>query len=173
MLKLKKIFLLTLISFITQFSYGQWITETIDSPFDGSFKQSKVKSSTGDILVMEAGTSKLKDGTITKRPVIALFSNYFCDDKTSVDFVLTVNDINKKYKLSAIKSKNSTIYFLTGHHTTGTSLWASNNVWTEEFTNDFKNASKCFIRVNQDYCKNDIFVFDFSNSDKAYDFIME
>jgi len=76
-----------------------------------------------------------------------------------LNFVLTVNGVFKKYVLRGKKSNDSRIYFFEG-------------IWTDEFTKDFKSASKCSIRVNQDYCNDDYYIFNFSGSTAAYNFII-
>ena len=43
-------------------------------------------------------------------------------------------------------------------------------MWTDEFIKDFKSASKCFIRVQYQWCDYH-YQFDFSGSAAAYDFI--
>jgi hypothetical protein len=57
------------------------------------------------------------------------------------------------------KSKDSQCYYFDG------------SIWTEEFIADFKNASKCSIRVNQSHCQNDYYTFNMSGSTAAYNFI--
>ena len=75
-----------------------------------------------------------------------------------IDFILVVNGKNKKYKLSG-KSED------------GRMCSFDESIWTDEFIKDFKSASKCSIRVNQDYCIDYYYQFDFSGSTAAYDFI--
>lgn len=137
---------------IASLSYGQWTYKTIKSDFDGSFKKAFTETNNYGYLVMEAGTT-------SSAPFFAIKGSYFCDDKTSIDFVLTVNGEPKRYVLDASKSSDSSLYYF------------NDEIWTDEFISDFKNATKCLIRVNQEYCRDDYYVFNMRNSSAAYNFI--
>ena len=109
--------------------------------------------------MMEVGETTYNDTIKINRPFLALGGSYFCDDYTYIDFVLVVNGANKKYELIGTKSSDSRMYYF------------DESIWTDEFIKDFKNASKCSIRVNQDYCTDDYYQFVFSGSTNAYNFI--
>lgn len=98
---------------------------------------------------------------IEKIPFLVLSGLYFCDDYTSIDFVLVNNGISKKYELSAIKSRDSRLYYF------------NEFIWTDGFIKNFKSASKCLIRVNQDFCTDDYYQFNFSGSGQAFNFIIK
>jgi hypothetical protein len=102
---------------------------------------------------------KLCNIKVIKIPSLYLHGSYFCDNETYIDFVLVVAGINVNYKISATKSKNSEIYFF------------DDSTWSDEFIKDFKNASKCMIRVNQNYCRSDYYEFNMSGSTSAFNFI--
>lgn len=143
--------IITLAMFATTFmSFGQWTYKSIKSDFDGTFKKAYTETSNSGYLMLEKGESA---------PFFALKGSYFCDDTTIVDLIFVCNGVNKKYQLSAIKSKDGRLYYF------------SEDAWTEEFTIDFKSASRCLIRVNQSYCTSDYYEFKMTNSSAAYDFI--
>ena len=137
---------------MTSVVFGQWTYKTINSKSDGSFKKAYTKTNNGGYLVMEVGDSAYNS------PFLSLWGSCFCD-ASYIDFVLVVNGVNKKYKLIGIRSRDGRAYYF------------NTSIWTDEFIKDFKSASKCSIRVNQDYCTDDYYQFDFSGSAAAYDFI--
>ena len=151
--------IMTLIMLFTMVSYGQWTYKTINSEFDGSFKKAYTQTNNGGYLMMEVGNSTYNDTIEVKRPFLALKGTYFCDDYTQIDFVLVVNGVNKKYDLRGTKSNDSRMYYF------------DDGIWTDEFINDFKSASSCSLRVNQDYCTNDYYKFNMSGSTSAFNFI--
>jgi hypothetical protein len=151
---MKKLFLLLTIV-ATNFTFGQWTSKTITSDFDGSFKKAYTQNSGSGRLIMESATEDYPHA-----PFFALSGSYFCDDTGDIDFVLVVGLEKKQYSFKATKSKDSRMYYF------------NENVWTEEFITDFKTASKCLIRVNQDYCTNDYYEFNMSGSAQAYNFLI-
>jgi hypothetical protein len=161
---MKKVNVLVLTLFMcltTIMTHGQWTYKTINSDFDGAFKKAYTEINNGGYLMMEVGTSSNDDTIQIIVPFFALSGSYFCDDYTNIDFVFIVNGINKKYELTGIKSSDSKLYFF------------NESIWTNEFIKDFKSASKCSIRVNQDYCEDDYYQFNFSGSTNAYNFIVK
>ena len=156
---MKKIKLLALLMCISTFTFGQWVYRTINSEFDGVFKKAYTNTNNRGFLLMEVGESTFVDSVEIKRPFLALQGSYFCDETTIVDFVLVVNGVNKKYELLGSKSSDSRLYYF------------DESIWTDEFTKDFKTASKCSIRVNQEHCTDDYYVFNFYSSKAAYNFI--
>lgn len=156
---MKHIFFVISFLLFTTLTFGQWTYKTINSEFDGTFKKAYTKTNGGGYLVMEVG-EPIDNGTIKiNRPFLVLMGTYFCDDYAFVDIVFFVNGINKKHELFGIKSRNGEMYYF------------DESIWTDEFINDFKGATKCSIRVNQDYCRNDYYQFNFSGSTAAYNFI--
>ena len=152
MKKVKLMMMTLMMCLMTSVVFGQWTCLTIGSEFDGTFKKAYTETNNRGYLMMEEGDSAYNS------PFLSLWGSYFCDDYTYIDFVLVVNGVNKKYKLAG-KSFDGRMY------------WFDESIWTDEFIKDFKSASKCSIRVNQDYCTDDYYQFDFSGSAEAYDFI--
>jgi hypothetical protein len=147
---MKKI-ILSVAMLATTLCFSQWTTKTIDSQFDGKFKKAYTKTSNNGFLAMEKGEVQ---------PFFYLRGSYFCDDTAEIDIVFEVNGQNKKHTIYATKSKDSNVYYF------------EESSWTENFISDFKNAHICYIRVNQEYCQDDYYVFNMSGSTAAYNFIM-
>lgn len=154
-----KFIITTLLICITHLSFGQWTYRTINSEFDGTFKKAYTNINNRGFLLMEVGESTYNDTIEIKRPFLALQGSYFCDEITTIDFVLIINGVNKKYELLGKKSNDSQFYYF------------DESIWTDEFINDFNAASKCSIRVNQNYCRDDYYIFNFAGSKKAYNYI--
>lgn len=142
-------------------AYGQWTYKTINSDFDGYFKKAYTKESNSGHLIMEEGDPYIKDGVKVNRPFLAIKGSYYCDDYANIDFVFVVDGVNVKYTLKGTKTKDSSIYYF------------DESIWTDEFIKDFQSASKCLVRVNQDYCQDDYYEFSFSGSTAAYNFIVK
>ncbi len=153
-----KLMMIALMMCLSTFSFGQWSFKVINSEFDGEFKKATTETYNNGYLTMEV-RDPLYNNKFLYKPFLALIGSYFCDDYTYIDIVLIVNDVNKKYKLKGTKSRDSRMYYF------------DESIWTDEFIKDFKGASRCSIRVNQDYCQDDYYMFNFSNSEKAYSFI--
>ena len=136
--------------------FGQWTYKTINSKSDGSFKKAYTKTNNRGYLVMEVGDSTYNDTIKSNIPFLSLWGSSFCD-ASYIDFVLVVNGENKKYKLTGRAFANRIYYF-------------DESIWTDEFIKDFKSASTCSIRV-QNQCHDYHYQFDFSGSTAAYDFI--
>ena len=158
-MKIVKLTMMTLMMcLMTSVVFGQWAYKTTNSEFDDPSKIAYTETNNRGRLMMAVGGSTYIGTTKINRPILALGGSYFCDDYTYVDFILVVNGENKKYKLIGRAFTNRMYYF-------------DESIWTDEFIKDFKSASKCSIRVNQDYCTDDYYQFDFSGSTAAYDFI--
>ena len=156
MKKVKLMMTTLMMCLMTSVVFGQWTYKTINSKSDGSFKKAYTKTNNRGYLVMEVGDS-VYNGTIkSNSPFLSLWGSCFCD-ASYIDFVLVVNGENKKYKLTGRAFDNSVYYF-------------DESMWTDEFIKDFKSASKCFIRVQYQWCDYH-YQFDFSGSAAAYDFI--
>jgi len=135
----------------TFMSFAQWTYKNVNSDFDGTFKKAYTQINNNGFLGME------KDD----KPFLFLYGTYFCDDTAYVDLVFHVNGNKKLYSLYVTKSTDSHYYYF------------EKDIWTEEFTKDFKDASKCYIRVNQSHCTKDYYQFIMTNSSAAYNFINE
>lgn len=150
MKKVKLMMTTLMMCLMTSVVFGQWTYKTINSKSDGSFKKAYTKTNNRGYLVMEVGDSAYNS------PFLSLWGSCFCD-ASYIDFVLVVNGENKKYKLTGRAFDNSVYYF-------------DESMWTDEFIKDFKSASKCFIRVQYQWCDYH-YQFDFSGSAAAYNFI--
>lgn len=159
MKKVKLMMTTLMMCLMTSVVFGQWTYKTINSKSDGSFKKAYTKTNNRGYLVMEVGDSTYNDTIKSNIPFLSLWTrrrSSFCD-VSYIDFVLVVNGENKKYKLTGRAFDNSVYYF-------------DESMWTDEFIKDFKSASKCFIRVQYQWCDYH-YQFDFSGSAAAYDFI--
>jgi len=136
-------------------SFGQWTHKVIDSDFDGKFKKAYTQSNNRGWLMME------KSSTAEATPFLALAGSYFCDATTFVDIVFLVGGEKHQYKLYALKSTDSRMYYF------------MDDIWTDDFTAHFKAASKCMIRVNQEHCTDDYYTLNMSGSSAAYNFIVK
>ena len=156
MKKVKLMMTTLMMCLMTSVVFGQWTYE-MDTDYYRVYPHAYTET-IGFGLEMEDITTHIGTTKIN-RPILYLRGSYFCDDYIYIDFVLVVNGVNKKYKLIGIRSRDGRMY------------WFDESIWTDEFIKDFKSASKCSIRVNQDYCTDDYYQFDFSGSAAAYDFI--
>ena len=94
-----------------------------------------------------------------KYPKLALAGSFFCDEHTDIDLIFVVNGIKKHYNIAAYLTSDHRLYIF------------YSDIWTKEFIDDFKKASNCKIRVNQSYCRDEYYIFNFTNSAKAYEFL--
>lgn len=95
-----------------------------------------------------------------KFPIMYLRGSYFCDDIVSVDFILTVSGVDKKYQIEGLKSSNNETLFF------------DDNIFTDKaFRVDFLASSKVKIRVNESYCTTEYYTFLMGSSTAAYNFI--
>ena len=159
MKKVKLMMMTLMMCLMTSVVFGQWTEKTINSKPDGPVKKAHTKTNNGGYLVMEVGDSTYNDTIKSNIPFLSLWTrrrSSFCD-VSYIDFVLVVNGENKKYKLTGRAFANSVYYF-------------DESIWTDEFIKDFKSASKCFIRVQYQWCDYH-YQFDFSGSAAAYDYI--
>jgi hypothetical protein len=137
---------------ISMIGYSQWTFKTIKSDFDGTFKKAFTETNNSGYLFLEEGFNK-------ESIFFGLRGSYFCEESTHIDIVFKINGQNKKYQLTGSKSSDSTMYF-----------FSDEEELTEEFWNDFKIASSCIIRVNQEYCRDDYYSFSMKGSNLALSF---
>lgn len=158
-----KIMMMTLVMCLIGFTaMSQWTYKMIDNNFDEPFKRAYVYDSDNrGYIILEEGLPLPMDTTFENMvnvPYIRIMGTYFCDDVAAIDMTLVVKGINKKYILYGSKSEKN-IYEVS----------AAN--WTVDMIKDFKIASKCYLRVNQEYCDNDIYEFNMAGSTAAFNFI--
>jgi hypothetical protein len=155
---MKKATLLLCLALIGLTASSQWTHKVINSEFDGKFKKAFTKIDNGGFLAMEVGEIPI-DTTDDRYPFMYIMGVYFCDEGTTIEMALYVGKEIKKYDIRATKSNDSRTYYF------------NDDMWTPEFVSDFKKASKCSIRVNQDYCTTDYFSFNMTGSTDAFNFI--
>lgn len=131
---------------------AQWTYKTVNDDFDGLFKIAYTESNNNAYLKME-----LNDGDVA----FFIKGGYYCDENPLVDLVFLVNGEPKKYTINGITSSDKKIVFL--------DLYLNKS----EILESFKNASKLKIRINQDICTDDIYIFDMNNSTAAFNFIKQ
>ena len=156
---MKKLFVIFMM-FAGANAFAQWTYKTVDSPFDGSFKKAYAYSRGGGAVMLEdGGHVRSSDGY--NYPYLILTSGYFCNSESLIEFVFVVNGENKKY---------DGIGYVNGDKD---ALIIDSYIWNPDFEADFKNASKLFVRVNNDVCDDDYYEVNMSGSTAAYNFIVK
>jgi len=131
---------------------AQWVYKTIDNGFDESFKRAYVADKNNEVfLTIEEDLSE---------PFMAILGPYYCDDIAIVEFVFIVNGNKIHFSELAFKTEDNIYYF-------------KSVIWTKEFKQAFLNSTSLKIRINQEYCGNDIYSFNMSKSTAAYNFIIK
>lgn len=147
---------LMIIALMTCFGiHSQWVYGEI---FNGLGKPSLKRAYN---LIDNNEYLSLEINDTTTKPLIGLGNFYFCGDKIFIDFILVVKGVNKLYKVNLIKARNNKKYYI------------NNSIWTNEFIADFKLASKCLIKINQEYCIDQDYTFNFSKSAAAYNYMIK
>ena len=156
---MKKFFVIFLM-FTSVTSFAQWTYKTADNPFDGSFKKAYAYSRGGGAVMLEDGGHVRSEGGYYY-PYIILTNSYFCNDESLVEFVFIVDGQNKRYDGIGYIGKDKDALILDSY------------IWNPDFESDFKNASKLFVRVNNDVCDDDYYEINMSGSTAAYNFIIK
>lgn len=148
---MKRFNLLAALLLLTNWSYSQWITRHIDNgidnPYHIAFSQD---NSTRCLLKLEEN-----NGTVA----LYITGSYYCTDFPIVDLAFKVNGVNKRHHLVAKKSRDSKTIFLVLDITTEDQ---------KDFLDDFLNASSMIVRVNEETCTDEYYLFDMTNSTKAF-----
>ena len=151
---MKKLIVIALLGLLVNVSYSQWITRHIDNGIDDpyyiAYSQDK---STRSLLKLEEN-----NGTVA----LYITGSYYCTDFPIVDLAFKVNGVNKRHNLVAKKSRDSKTIFLVLDITTEDQ---------KDFLDDFLNASSMIVRVNEETCTDEYYLFDMSNSTKAFNTI--
>ena len=135
---------------LANMSIAQWTNKSVNNGFDDPYKICHTKESNGAILKLEN-----VDGEIA----FYLTGGYFCDDDLPVDISLFVNNVWKKYNITANTSdQRTTLFFI-------------DDLTTNDMIIDFLNSSSIKIRVNESYCDTEYYQFNMSGSTLAYKFI--
>lgn len=151
---MKKFNLLAALLLLTNLSYSQWITRYIDNGIDEPYHIAYSEDKASRCLL------KLEENNGT----VALYitGSYYCTDFPIVDLAFKVNGVNKRHSLIAKKSRDSKTIFLVFDLTTEEQ---------KEFLNQFLNASSMIVRVNEETCTDEYYLFDMTNSTKAFNTI--
>ena len=104
MKKVKLMMTTLMMCLLTSVVFGQWTYKTINSKRDGSFKKAYTKTNNRNYLVMDVGDTY-------NSPFLSLWGSSFCDGHPYIDFVLVVNGVDKKYKLTGRAFDNSVYFF--------------------------------------------------------------
>lgn len=151
---MKKINLLVTLLLLANWSYSQWITRyidnSIDDPYYIAYSQDK---STNCLLKLEENNGSV---------ALYITGSYYCTDYPIVDLAFKVNGVNKRHNLVAKKSRDSKTIFLVFDLTSSDQ---------KDFLNDFLNASSMIVRVNEETCTDEYYLFSMTNSTKAFNTI--
>lgn len=151
---MKKLIVIALLGLIVNVSYSQWITRHIDNGIDDpyyiAFSQDK---STKCLLKLEENNGAV---------ALYITGSYYCSDFPIVDLAFKVNGVNKRHHLVAKKSRDSKTIFLVLDITTEDQ---------KDFLDNFLNASSMVVRVNEETCTDEYYLFDMTNSTKAFNTI--
>jgi hypothetical protein len=92
--------------------------------------------------------------------VFSVGGGYYCDDAPMVDVVFVVNGVDKKFSVEGYKGDSSDVIYIS---------WdlAEDPLFLEAF----KAASTVRIRINESYCKTEIYTFKMTSSKAAYEFM--
>jgi hypothetical protein len=148
---MKKVINLVLAVLITGCVNAQWSYEVINNGFDEPYRIATTPVNNDAYAYML---------NLDSAVVLAVIGGYYCDDYPTVDVVLTVSEVNKKFQFNSYKSKSSDIIYIT---------WDMGE--NPEFVNDFKRASNMKIRINESYCTSEIYTYKMTSSKAAYDYI--
>ena len=149
---MKKLVLSVAVVLASMTAKAQWAYQKVDNGIDDPYKIAYTTKESDETLKMENLGGEL---------VFYITGSYFCEESPEVDIVFVVNGENKKYRITASKSKSSkTVYF-------------TFNLMNEAYIEDFKNASSVKIRVNETYCTTDVFTFGMTQSKSAVEFMLQ
>lgn len=141
-------------------TFAQWTYKTVDNKFDEPFKKAiNLDYKTAGMMILEKSDYNFELGFNV--PFFAVKGTYFCEEYPYVDFVFFVGGVKYNYSFVGATSTDKEYIFF------------NDEIWTAEFIRDFKSASKVLVRVNQSYCDNDYYEFNFSGSTAAFNFIIK
>lgn len=148
---MKKVINLVLAVLITGCINAQWSYKLVNNGFDEPYKMATTPINNSAYMYML---------NLDSAVVLSVTGGYYCDDYPTVDVVLTVNGVDKKFQFESYKSKSSDIIYIT---------WDMDE--NPEFVNDFRSASNIKLRINESYCTTEVYTFNMSKSKAAYEFI--
>jgi hypothetical protein len=148
---MKKVINLVLAVLITGCINAQWSYKLVDNGFDEPYRIATTPINNSAYAYML---------NLDSAVVLAITGGYYCDDYPTVDVVLTVNGIDKRFQFDSYKSKSSDIIYIT---------W--NMGENPEFVNDFRTASNMKLRINESYCTTEVYTYKMTSSKAAYDYV--
>jgi hypothetical protein len=149
---MKKLVLSVAVVLASMTAKAQWVYQKVDNGIDNPYKIAYTNNE---------GEPTLKIENLDGELAFYITGSYFCEDKPKVDIVFVVNGENKKYQITASKSKSSKTVYLTF------------DLIKEVYAEDFKNASSVKVRVNETYCTTDVFTFGMEKSKLAIEFMLK
>jgi len=148
-----KTILISMLVLLSTTTYSQWVVKNVNNGLDEPYTISYCPS-------IEKSQAIAKLERVGEQVAFYVIGSYFCEESPIVDIALIVNGESVKYQIIGTKSSDNTTVFLIDDLTIEDS---------KDFLDNFKKASKLIIRVNEDYCQDDIYTFNMSGSTKAYD----
>ena len=130
---------------------AQWKYELNDNGFDKPYKVAYTpENNSANLYLFKIDTSV----------VFSVSGGYYCDDAPMVDVVFVVNGVDKKFSVEGYKGGSSDVIYIS---------WdlAEDPLFLEAF----KAASTVRIRINESYCKTEIYSFKMTSSKAAYEFM--
>ena len=129
---------------------SQFVYRNVIDDFDGDYKISYSEDGYGNLLKLE----NLR-GSI----VMYITGTLICDEEPIADLIFYVNEEKFTYSLKcSISSDSKTIFII-------------DDLEKSVVFKYFLKANKLIVRVNQDSCENEYFMFSLGNSTKAFNFM--
>ena len=129
---------------------SQFVYRNVIDDFDGDYKISYSEDGYGNLLKLE----NLR-GSI----VLYITGTLICDEEPIADLIFYVNEEKFTYSLKCSLSSDSKTIFII------------DDLEKSVVFKYFLKANKLIVRVNQDSCENEYFMFSLGNSTKAFNFM--
>ena len=129
---------------------SQFVYRNVIDDFDGDYKISYSEDGYGNLLKLE----NLR-GSI----VMYITGTLICDEEPIADLIFYVNEEKFTYSLKCSLSSDSKTIFII------------DDLEKSVVFKYFLKANKLIVRVNQDSCENEYFMFSLGNSTKAFNFM--
>jgi len=153
---MKKIILITLTLVLTQFSYSQWVTRSIDNGLDQPYRIAYAEDTRHKVLLKLEAT----ENTIA----FYLTAGYYCSEHPVVDLAFKVGEENRRHSFIGTKSRDSKSLFI---------VYDLLSEANSDFLNDFKQAKSIVMRVNEEHCTDEYYSFIMTGSTRAFEFMMK
>lgn len=153
---MKKLILITLTLMVSQLSYSQWVTRSIDNGLDAPYRIAYAEDiKRRALLKLEATESTI---------AFYVTGGYYCSDNPIVDIALKVGEENRRYTFVARKSRDSKSVFIV------LDMLSQDK---EDFLGDFKKANTLVMRINEEHCTDDFYSFVMSGSSRAFNYMLK